>query len=147
MRAPWPAFAFCFVLVSAGLSRASAQTVRESESSRGLVRITILPVAEAGGAPSDSTGTPPLEAIEDFTSLAKLPRKGEALLEVYFLDHATGKELRFPLRYSELRRHLRRNPLRYQEGTLDERTVALVGDLAGALKIRMRESGKEHAKP
>lgn len=148
MRAPWPAFSLSIALLLAGASRAAAQTVRESESSRGLVRIAVVPVEGAGGAGSDSAGkSPSLEAIEDFTALSRMPRHGEALLEIYFLDHATGEELRFPIKYSELRRHLRRNPLRYQEGSLDERTVSMVGDLARSLRIRMKEPGEEAEKP
>lgn len=90
--------------------------------------------------------TPPIETINDFTSLVEMARSGEAILEVYFLDRWTGRELRFPLKYSELRRYLRSHPLRYQDGTPEERMVALFGDMAGNLRIRMKEPSPEKGK-
>jgi hypothetical protein len=147
-------------LAAAATVGAGAETVREMESSRGLVRITVVPL-EAPGAPADPQPDPdsgraaevaadrvhPVEAIVDFTSLAEMSREAEAMLGIYYFDKAAREELNFPLKYSELRRYLRNHPLGYREGTLEERNVALMGDLAASLRIRMLTPAEMKGKP
>ena len=89
----------------------------------------------------------PIDSIADFTSLPGINRSGDALLQIEFYDKGDRRELRFPLRYSELRRFLLRHPLDYQAGTADERMVRLIADLAGSLRIEMRDSAKAGGKP
>lgn len=168
----WPSIApgIAFAFLAAGPS--AAETVREMESARGRVRIAILPVetwaAPASGvflpsAPADQAAPEapeapeareagkdsihPVEAITDFTSLSGMAREGEAMLQVTYFDKATGEELKFPLKYSELRRYLRNHPLAYRGGSLADRNVDLMGDLAGALRIKMVPPGDRAEKP
>lgn len=160
---PWPAIALGLVLTLSAALRADAETVREMESARGLVRITIVPLeVPPAPVPADSqplavtsqTGTEapadsvhPVEAISDFTSLSEMARESEAMLQVYYFDKAAREELRFPLKYSELRRYLRNHPLGYREGTLEDRNVALMGDLAETLRIKMLTPSEMKGKP
>lgn len=149
-------------------SRAGAETVRELEACPGRVRITVIALApaEAGrGARPDPAPVPAqdsgelsagegdsaaggsIEAIGDFTSLAEIRRNGDALLQVDFQDRRSGRELRFPLRYSELRRFLLQHPLDYQDGDPGERMVRLIADLAASLRIEMKDPSGTEGKP
>lgn len=135
-----------------------SQTIRDFESPRGVVRLTLLPVAETPQvqAPEGDTAAPAVQAppasaaldsISDFTSMSQLVRDGEGEMEVYFLDRASTEELRFPLRYSELRRYLLHHPIAYDQPTAAERNVALFADLAGALRVQMVEPADIKEKP
>lgn len=142
------------------LSFAQAETRKEIASSRGLVQMTIRPMAAAApdseprsadSLPGVTAAAAPdpsaIESIRDFTSLSEVVREGDALLEIHFLDKATGEELRFPLRYAQLRGYLLERFLDYQAGTPEERSVALIADLAGSFRIRMQEAAWPGDKP
>ena len=160
-RTARPAFALLLGLMLAAAGRPAAETVREMESERGTVRIAIVALeAPAPPAPGDGGPLPappdpeapgdslhPVLAIADFTSLGEMAREAEALLQVRYYDKAAREELRFPLKYSELRRYLRDHPLDYREGTLEERNVALLGDLARAWRIKMLAPAEMGGKP
>lgn len=158
-----PGLTCLLALVLASSPRPAAETVREMESARGTVRITIVPL-ERPAAPAAEGSRPhptehpappeahedslhPVEAITDFTSLTEMAREAEAMLQVTYFDRAAREELKFPLKYSELRRYLRKHPLEYREGSLEDRNVALMGDLAGALRIRMLPPAGAMEKP
>lgn len=152
MRAPWPTAALFLNLVLASLTQASDPVLREIESSQGLVRLSILPIAEVppeNGGTDSSTADPHsgIAGIEDFTSLTEMDREGEALLEVYLLDKGSGEELRFPLKYSQLRTYLKLRPIQYQGGSAHDRTVAMIRDMAGDFRIRMKDPVEGQAKP
>lgn len=152
MRAPWPTAALFLSLILASLTQASDPVLREIESSQGLVRLSILPMVEVppenGGTDTDSADTRSgIAGIEDFTSLAEMDREGEALLEVYLLDKGSGEELRFPLKYSHLRAYLKLRPTQYQGGSAHDRTVAMIRDMAGDFRIRMKEPVEGKDKP
>lgn len=135
------------------LSFAGAETRKEIESGRGLVQMIIRPMGSS--APESSSGDTAapvpapsaIESIQDFTSLAEVVREGDALLEIYFLDKASGEELRFPLRYAQMRSFLLERILDYQSGSPEERSVALVADLAGSFRIRMQDARVTEEKP
>lgn len=135
------------------LSLAGAETRKEIESHRGLVQMTIRPmVASAPDSVPGDTAAPvsdpsAIESIRDFTSLSEVVREGDALLEIYFLDKASGEELRFPLRYAQMRGFLLERILDYQAGSPEERSVALVADLAGSFRIRMQDAVVTEEKP
>lgn len=158
----WPGVALGLLVTLAMPVRPDAETVREMESSRGTVRITIVPMdapaaAEAADSLTEASSrrdpeagadsVHPVEAITDFTSLEEMAREAEAMLQVSYFDKASREELKFPLRYSELRRYLRSHPLEFQAGSLAERNVALMGDLARALRIKMTPADGMGKKP
>jgi hypothetical protein len=113
---------------------------REFRAARGEAAVTVLseeaPIP--AGDSADTAQAVPIASIEDFTSLQQSVPSGEALLELYYLDYATGKELRFPLKYSELRRYLALHPIAYLDADRGERNVALIQDLSEDLRIRMK---------
>lgn len=152
MRAPWPTVTLFMTLMLASLTQATDPKIREIESSQGWVRLSILPIGEvppeSGSADTNAAVTPSRIAdIEDFTSLTEMDREGEALLEVHLLDKGSGEELRFPLKYSQLRAYLNLRPIQYQGGTAQDRTVAMIRDLAGDFRIRMKDPVEGKAKP
>lgn len=156
----WPSFAFFLAVISVFPSRVPGETVREMESDAGRVRITVVPMSAPAGvngsvATADSAAdtastaasASPFDSIGDFTSLTEMVRKGDALLQIDYYDKGAREELRFPLKYSELRRFLKKYPLRYREGTPEERTVRMIGDLAGSLRIQMKDPLVPGGKP
>lgn len=160
-KALWQSLVCALGLCLFAAGAASSQTIREFESSIGVVKLTVLPVAELpppqeddGSAGSDANPAippqpvaPALDSISDFTSLAELVREGEAEMEVYYLERGSSEELRFPLRYSELRRYLLLRPIAYGQPTAAERNVALFADLAGSLRVKMVEPADLKEKP
>ncbi len=155
-------------------SAAAEGEAREYESGEGRLRIAV--VAVVGGVPKKAGKPGPDEApasrtgestaasdssaaaepssacisaasLGDIASPAGICRSGDALLDVDFYDKAAMRELRFPLKYSELRRYLLKHPLAYREGTAEERAVRLIADLARHLRIEMREPQPPEEKP
>lgn len=121
-----------------------AETIREYDAPSAHVRLTLLPAIPVTGAPEDSLAAPasassPLDSIADFTALSEVLRDIDALMEVQYLDRGASEEVRFPLKYSEVRRHLLLNPTRYRQNVLAERNTALFGDLARALQVQMHD--------
>lgn len=166
-RAPGPAAKLfpslaILAVLSVLPSAAAGGAAREYESGDGRLRITVVAVSppEAGRpSPSDSSAPDPSPAAEppaaciaadsigDFASPAGICRNGDALLQVDYYDKAAMRELRFPLKYSELRRYLLGHPLAYRQGTADERAVRLIADLAAHLRIEMRDPSRREEKP
>lgn len=99
---------------------------------------------EAAGAPGGSSRYSPVSAIRDFASLREAPPVGEAMLEIYFHDYQNGSKLRFPLKYSELRRFLKQHPAEYQQEDAGERNVALIRDLTARMHIRMKKPNPDN---
>lgn len=136
---------FLLAVISVLPSAAAEGAMREYESEEGRLRIVVVavapPDAEAPGACLSA------ESIGDFASPSGICRSGDALLDVDFHDKAAMRELRFPLKYSELRRYLLKHPLAYREGTAEERAVRLIADLARDLRIEMRDSPQPEEKP
>lgn len=156
-------------------SRAAADAAREFSGAAGRVRIAVIAgtdraapavpalpegaPADAGPAAAPGAGAPPAadsasaapglpaDPLGVFAALAGIGRKGEALLQIDLEDRASGRDLRFPLEYSELRRFLRRRPLAYRDGTPEDRVVRMIADLARDLRIEMREPSAPDAKP
>jgi hypothetical protein len=138
------------------MSLAPAQAVREFATERGSLRVVVIseraPATDSIAVDTVITDTSAdtasylAEDIVDFTSLAEMNRQGDALLDVDFIDNATGAELRFPVKFSQLRAYRLLHPLEYQDGTLDERTIAMFSGLVGELRVHMTESAEAGAK-
>lgn len=142
-------------------SRAIGGSVREFESGMGSLRVTVVSVDPSGAAdPAPSDSQPPetmpagqpaaaclsADSIGDFASPAGICRSGDALLHIDFHDRAARRELRFPLKYSAIRRYVLQHPLDFMEGTPEERAIRLIADLAGHLRIEMRDPPGTEAK-
>jgi hypothetical protein len=105
------------------------------------------PSLAAESAPEPTDACLSADFLGDIASPAGICRSGDALLDVDFYDKAAMRELRFPLKYSELRRYLLKHPLAYREGTAEERAIRLIADLARHLRIEMREPALPEEKP
>ena len=152
MRAPWPTFVIFLNLAFALAAQASEPVLREIESSSGLVRISFQPIRESlpdSGTPDPEAAEPGsgIAGIEDFTSAQEMDRDHDALLDVYFLDKGSSEELRFPLKYSDLRAYVSLRPGQYHGGSAHDRTVAMIRDLAGDFRVLMKEPADGKVKP
>jgi hypothetical protein len=151
-QAPGPLIALAAVLSVSFAASVSAETIREYDSPTALVRLTLLPAISATEVPEDSLPVPesqgtPLDSIADFTALSQVLGDVDALMEVQYLDRGSSEEFRFPLKYSEARRHLLQNPARYAQPDLQERNAALFGDLARSLQVQMHDPVEMGGKP
>jgi hypothetical protein len=145
-----------FVFLALSILPASAQPVKEFQSSQGVVKITFIADEPAR---KDSAVTAPLltaplltapkqfDSISDLVSLPELAGNTDMILEIYFLDRQTGNELRFPSRYSQLRRYLRWHSGVYTEGSVGDRAVAFIRDFSKDLRIRMKTAATGGGKP
>jgi hypothetical protein len=136
------------LLFGSAAATAHAQTVKEFQTSEGLVRISSVPTAtveESEPTGTDSTQAPaPVFSLDTLTEISSLPfvdERFDPLVEVYFLDHRSGTELRFPAKISQFRDFLAQHSDEYPGGTPDSRSVAVVRDLSRELSVHMRTPG------
>jgi hypothetical protein len=141
------------LFIGSSAAKAAEQTIKEFQTSGGLVRISSAPAPIGDGqepSGSDSVQTPvPVFSVDTLTEIAALPSVDERfdpLVEVYFLDHATGAELRFPAKISQFHDFLSLHASEYTGGTPDSRSVAVVRDLSRDLNVQMRTSGSGGSK-
>ena len=78
-----------------------------------------------------------LESVSDLTALPLAEDRSDPLLGIYFLDHATGEELRFPAKLSHLQDFLRAHANEFTGGTAEERSVAMVKALSTGMQVHM----------
>jgi hypothetical protein len=140
----------CFFGSAAG---AAAQTVKEFQAADGLVRVSAAPAFT--GQSGDSAGTDSAQAhpvdftvdsLTDLTSLPDVDEWTDPLLEMYYMEYATGTELRFPAKLSQLREFLLDHAAEYTGGTPETRSVALVRDLSRESSVHMRTPGPAGSK-
>lgn len=130
---------------------ASDPSPKEFQTREGLVRITIAPPsANEATAATDSAGNAnpvpafDLDTVSDLSALSLTEDRTDPLLGIYFQDHATGEELRFPAKLSHLQDFLRTHRNEFTGGSADERSVAMVKALSAGMQVRMvaPESGE-----
>ena len=135
---------------------AVAQTVKEFQSSDGQVRVSAAPAfasetAEPGGAPRTDSAQArmrrfSLDSLADLTALPPADEWFDPLLDVYFLDYGTGRELRFPAKLSQIREFLLSHADAYAGGTPESRSIAMIRDLSRDLGVHMRAPGSAGTK-
>ncbi|HKP94139.1 MAG TPA: hypothetical protein VJ385_00140 [Fibrobacteria bacterium] len=123
---------------------APAQTAREYRAGNGLVRVMALAGGDGREAACAAAGfeSALMDSSEERGSVPAPEDDADALFEFYLLDKATGSELRFPAKCSQVNAFLRERASAYRTGTLDERAVAVVGDLSASLRVRMMSPGR-----
>jgi hypothetical protein len=98
-------------------------------------------------APTDSAAPPlpppPVSSLSDFTSRAAVLDSVEALLDVHYLDFTLGKDMTFPLKYSQVRAFLDSQPGRYRQGDAGDRNLAMLRDIIDHLQIRIKETAAD----
>jgi hypothetical protein len=140
----------CFLSSAAS---AVAQTVKEFQTADGLVRISAAPAftgqpgdsAEADSVPAHRVDFT-VDSLTDLTSLPNVDEWTDPLLEMYYMEYATGTELRFPAKLSQLRAFLLDHAAEYTGGTPETRSVALVRDLSRENSVHMRTPGPAGSK-
>ena len=162
------------ILLAMAISLASTRTVREFRNSHGVVRVTIIPdnSPQGGSAVSESipvsargsasdTGSAAATSALPATELAALPDlgiRGDALLDIYFLDKDDGRELRFPATYAQLSAFEQGHPVAAPSASLDtasssafasadDQAVAFIRDFSRELRIHMKTPGLSGGKP
>jgi hypothetical protein len=129
--------------LAAACAVAWPQSAREFQGEGGLVRIAII----ASGDASDSVA-----AAGDFETALKDSSAGpaadslgagtaDALLDIYFLEKTTGRELRFPAKYSQIRTYFRQHKAGLRARLPEDRVVAMARDLSVSLCVRMKTPG------
>lgn len=143
------------IILLAGIAsaRADEPTVKEFQTSEGLVRLTSVPAStgEDGGtaAPDSALAAAGAFSLDTLTEIAALPfldERSDPLVEVYFKNHVTGVELRFPAKISQFRDFLALHAAQYAGGTPESRSVATVRDLSRELSVQMRTPGSGGSK-
>jgi hypothetical protein len=133
IRAPLILFAYCVSFLHAEVSR-------EFHSSAGVARMTLILGPEAdSSAGLRQFKTAFSDTLSDIPALFCRGRSRNLLVELAYTERGTGQELRFPLRYAQVRDCAQHNAEAYATGSMDERAVALVRDLARNLHVRMKD--------
>jgi hypothetical protein len=133
--------------MACALTFANAGMEREFRTSDGFARIRWVPQA----APSSDSADNAFENLAqdstpDLSVLIAAGDGGEALLDIYFLDLATGGELRFPVKVSNLREYCNRTGTAIEGSLPDEAVIAIVRGLSKELSVRMKSPGAGSAK-
>jgi hypothetical protein len=125
---------------SSGLA-STPSSQREFQTREGLVRIAVAPASASAESDSAGNANPvpafDLESVGDLTALSLAEDRDDPLLEIYFLDHASGEELRFPAKLSHLRDFLKAHADQFTGGTPEERSVAMVKALSAGMQVHM----------
>jgi hypothetical protein len=133
-------FAFLSLCLIAPISAdASDPSSKEFRSAEGVVRIASVPeaVSSGGGTAGNGLQSIAMDTLSDIAALQTLEDRGDALLELYFMDMRTGAELRFPAKLSHLVAFLQQHGEEFQVGTSDERAVAVIRSFSQDLRVHM----------
>lgn len=129
---------------------ASAAEVKEFQTREGLVRIYAAQASApaSDGAPGLAVPVPgfDLDSITDLTILPPHPVPADPLLDIFFADHLSGEELRFPVKLSQLQEFLRGHAGGFNQPSADARSVAMVRALCKDMKVHMVEPGTGDSK-
>lgn len=140
------------IIIVLGITSGGASTPAEKEFQTvdGLVKVAAAPAStvvryDSAGIPLPVPGSV-LDTLSDLTSLSPAPDPDDPLLEIYFLDHASGEELRFPAKLSHLQDFLRSHGSEFTGGSPDARSVAMVRAFSKGLRVHMVEPGTGDSK-
>jgi hypothetical protein len=140
------------ILVILGFSSglASTPSQREFQTREGLVRIAMAPASASAEPDSVGNANPApafdLDSVSDLTALPLAEDRNDPLLDIYFQDHASGEELRFPAKLSHLQDFLRAHANEFTGGTAEERSVAMVKALSTGMRVHMVAPGNGDSK-
>lgn len=140
------------ILITLGIAAggASAAEVKEFQAPEGLVRIYAAQASEpaSDGTPGLAVPAPgfDLDTISDLTMLPLETVAADPLLDIFFADHVSGEELRFPIKLSQLQEFLRGHAGGFGQASADARSIALVRALSKDMRVRMVEPGSGDSK-
>ena len=139
-----------FVVLGFTSGMASTPFPKEFQTRTGLVQVTMAPAPESPESDTAGNGNPvpafDLESVGDLTAIPLAEDRNDPLLEIYFMDHATGEELRFPAKLSHLQDFLRVHAGEFTGGTADERSVSMVKAFSAGMQVRMVAPGTGESK-
>ncbi|MDB5049646.1 MAG: hypothetical protein JWO30_2717 [Fibrobacteres bacterium] len=129
-------------LVAMVCSVVSARSKVEFQGMGGLVRIAVIPSGEdfdsisiANDFDSALKGNPP-----DSAGISSEAGFAGALLDVYLLEISSGEELRFPVKYPQIRAYLAQHTDELRSSPPDDLVVAMIRELSVNLCVRMKPS-------